>query len=482
MENNNLSKEQIDQIMNLLSNNGINIESNNKDEQKDWTSKLSTNKFGYLPTIMNYRLWLENGSDRYTNKVRYNSFFDFIEYNGDMIKDIEEDYLALEAEKFFEHSISKQNLKVAFNTYVYDNAYNPIIEYLDSLKGKWDGKERLETFIIDALEADDNKMNRFFTKNWMIAAVKRAYEPGCQFDCVLALQGGPQGTGKTSLIRRITLEKYYKVFNAEEFKSKDCIDKMNKSWITFLDEFDKFNDKEVADLKCKITEKVMSCRKSYGHNTEDYKVHWVYAAATNADDFLCDLTGDEYERRYWIIECKKTTVDSKVNDMLTDDYVNQLWAEAVHYYFEDPDQKLWLDSNNPIFDEYKKYQRKFKKTANNTAIDYINVILDKKYSIDSKGCFKDPIDMYNQFTDSNCYDHVQYINRVPLSYVRFILKKVFQVEHSPKMIKSMLKQNGNQWEIKNALYLGKVMSNVLCRTVPIENQELDYSKTNSLPF
>lgn len=481
MKNNeNLTNDQINQIVSLLTANGIKVDLSNTNQ--DWKSKLGTNKFGYLSTISNYRLWLENGSERYTNKIKYNSFFDYIEFDNDMIKDIEEDYICLEAEKFFEHYISKQNLKIAFNTYANDNAYNPITDYLDSLKGKWDGKKRLETFIIDALEADNNQMNRFFSKTWMIGAVKRAYEPGCQFDCILALQGGVQGSGKTSLIRRIALDKYYMNFSAGEFSNKDCIDKMNKSWISVLDEIDKFSDKEVADLKSKITERTMACRKAYGHNTESYKVHWVYAATTNADDFLCDLTGDEYERRYWIIECKKKTVDSKVNDLLTDEYVNQLWAEAVYYYFSDKNQVLWLDSSNPIYEEYKMYQLKFKRTANNTAIDYINEILNKKYSVDSKGCFKDSIDMYNQFTDNNCYEHVQFINRVPISYIRFILKKVFQVDYSPKMIKSMLKQNGNNWEIKHAIYLGKTVANVLCRSNPIKTEQLDYSKTNGLPF
>ena len=64
----------------------------------------------------------------------------------------------------------------------------------------------------------------------------------------------------------------------------------------------------------------------------------------------------------------------------------------------------------------------------------------------------------------------------------FILKKVFQVDFSPKMIKSMLNQNGNQWELKQAVYLGKSQPNVMCRVVTIANEELDYSKTNCLPF
>lgn len=467
---NTLSQEQIDKITKLLEDNGVNVNLDDR-KQEDWKSQLSTNKFGYLPTILNYRLWLENGCDRYTGRVKYNSFFDFIEYDNNMIKDIEEDYLYLEAEKFFGHSLSRQNLKSAFNTYVNDNSYNPITEYLDGLKGKWDGTPRLETFIIEALEAEDNKLNRFFSKTWMIATVKRAYEPGCQFDCVLLLQGGTQGSGKTSLVRRIALEKYYKVFGAGEFMSKDAIDKMNKSWIVFLDEFDKYTPKEVAELKCKISEKVMSCRKAYGHNTEEFKVHWTYAAAVNGDHFLCDLSGDEYERRYWIIQCFKKTVDSKVNDMLTDEYVDQLWAEAVQYYFENPNQQLYLSSSNPLYDEYKKFQLNFKNTASNTAIDYINEILDKKYKVDQNGCFTDSMDMYNQFVNSNMYDRTDHIDHVPLSYVKFILKKVYNVEHSTKVIKSLINQSGNFWELKEyGRYNYKTNRNMLFRTKPYENE------------
>lgn len=478
---NKINDEQLTQIINLLKTNGIEIKQNDA-KNEDWKSELQTNKFGYLSSIRNYKLWLENGSKRYTNKLKYNAFFDYIEFGGNMIDDIEEDYLYADAELFFDHNISRQNLKTAFNTYVFDNKYNPITEYLEGLKDKWDGEERLETFIIKCLDADDNKLNRFFSRTWMIGAVKRAFEPSCQFDCVLALQGGVQGSGKSNLIKCLTKDKYYKIFAKGEFSNKDAIDKMNKSWVVLLDEFDKYDDKEVADLKSKITETTMSCRKAYAHNTGEYKVHWVYAATTNADDFLCDLTGDGFERRYWIIECKKQTVDSRVKDIMTEEFVDQLWAEAVHYYFENPNQILYLNSTNPLFEEYKEYQKKFKKTANNTAIDYLNEILNKKYSVDSKGCFKDSIDMLNQFTDNNCYEHNLYINKVPVSYIRFVLKKVFQVDYSPKIIKAMLNQNGNEWEIKQSRYLGKSQPNIVCRVKEIINEGLDYSKSNGLLF
>lgn len=477
-----LPKETVEALLKLL-------ESKVDEEpEKTWEDELVRNNKGECkPFIKNYKLWLSNGS-KYAGRLKYNEFFDFIEYDGKIIKDIEEKYIAEAAEEFFNHNISRINLQTAVETYANDNKYNPIVEYLDSLKGKWDGVKRLETFIIDTLDAEDTPLNRFFSKKWMIAAVKRAYIPGCQFDCVLALQGGKQGSGKSTLFRRLGLDNYYKTFGSGEFKSKDCIDKMNKSWISVLDEFDKFTDKEVADLKCKITERTMACRKCWGHNTEDFKVHWVYAATTNANDFLCDLTGDEYERRYWIIECHKSTEDSRVHDILTDEYVSQLWAEAVNCYFEDPNQQLYLASDNPLYEDYKKYQRKFKKTAHNTTIDYINEILEANYVYADKkdGC-DTTIDMYDQFIGKVQLDYRMHrqINKVPCGFVQHILNKVYGINYQPRYIKSMLIQDGNKWTLKETgvRYNGKNVSNVLVRTVPIKlDDKKDETNNNDIPF
>ena len=476
-----LPKETVDALLKLLAS------KNDEEPDKTWEDDLAIDSKGkYKPFIGNYRLWLEKGS-KYACKLKYNEFFDCIEYDGKTIKDSDEDYIEADAEKFFNHNVSSTKLRTAISNYAHDNKYNPLADYLYGLKDKWDGVKRLETFIIDLLEAEDTPLNRFFTKSWMVGAVKRALNPGCQFDCVLALQGGKQGSGKSSLFRRIALDKFYKTFGSGEFMSKDSIDKMNKSWISVLDEFDKFSDKEVADLKCKITETSMACRKSYERNTQEYKVHWVYAATTNAENFLCDLTGDEYERRYWIIECHKSTEDSKVNDTLTDEYVNQLWAEAVYYYLEDPNQKLYLASDNPLYEGYKKYQRKFKKTAANTDIDYINEILECKYVYaNDKDGPKSAVDFVEQCSGKSISDYTKQrkINKVPCSYVKNALKQIFKVDYNyayVKIFRSMLINDGNKWQIKSDYYNGQKVSNILVRTNKIELNDKEEDK-NDAPF
>lgn len=458
------------------------IENKKNEDNVSWDSKLQTTKKGNIvKNAYNYKLWIENAS-MFANKLRYNSFSDYIEYDGKRIRDIDIIEASNTCGKYFNDTVSSSEFTNAYKSYANDNAYNPLLDYLNNIK--WDGEERLETFIIKCLDAEDNELNRFFTRKWMIGAVKRAYEPGCKFDNILVLQGGVQGSGKTTLFRKLTKDKYYNTFASGEFLNKDSIIKMNNSLVVLLDEFDKFSDREIADLKCKITETMMSCRKAYDREISDYKVHWVYAATTNSNDFLCDLTGDEYERRYWIIECNKQTQDTRVDDIMTNEFVDQLWAEAVHYYLNG-ENELFLSSNNPLYETYKSYQRNFKKTSGNDAAIYLEEILNKKYKVEIKGkesWFIDSIDMEKQFNNTNSYDDTFYINKVPCAYVTNILRSVYGITCRPKTIKSLLLRS-DEWELKEqAKYKGKNTKNVICRINRIDYNKNDNKAEQELPF
>jgi len=75
----------------------------------------------------------------------------------------------------------------AINNVFDSNKYNPTVDYLNSVQ--WDGKERIETIFIDWLGAEDTPLIREMSSKWLIAAVKRIYEPGCKFDNMIVLKG-----------------------------------------------------------------------------------------------------------------------------------------------------------------------------------------------------------------------------------------------------------------------------------------------------
>jgi predicted P-loop ATPase len=62
----------------------------------------------------------------------------------------------------------------------------------------WDGKPRLEKWLIVYLGAKDTPYTRAVGKRRMISLIARLYQPGCKADYVLMLEG-PQGKLKLTV-------------------------------------------------------------------------------------------------------------------------------------------------------------------------------------------------------------------------------------------------------------------------------------------
>ena len=73
------------------------------------------------------------------------------------------------------------------------------MEWLEALPA-WDGKERLDTWLVDLCGAQDNPATRWAGAYMFGGPITRAYQPGFKFD-VMPVLIGPQGCGKSSLVR-----------------------------------------------------------------------------------------------------------------------------------------------------------------------------------------------------------------------------------------------------------------------------------------
>ena len=78
------------------------------------------------------------------------------------------------------------------------NSFNSVQNYLRGLK--WDGTERLATWLTVYCGAEDTPLHREWGRLFLIAACARAFEPGIKFDHVLSLEG-PEGTGKSTTFK-----------------------------------------------------------------------------------------------------------------------------------------------------------------------------------------------------------------------------------------------------------------------------------------
>ena len=266
---------------------------------------LLDSKGAIVNTIENYVLYLTQ-SPKYKGMFRYNDFTKQKEFGNREFNDFDLCKLYNDIEREFNLS-SHTKVDSALMEVFDKNRYNPIIDYLNSVE--WDGQKRVERLFIDLLEADDTELNRYMTKVWFIAAVKRIFEPGCKFDNMIVLQG-EQGIGKSSICDLISLN-YANNVSLNEVGSRDLINKLNRTWIAIVDELDSFNKKEMSNIKTFISTRQDTARLAFGKNAESYLRHCVFIGSTNDSTFLRDNTSI-VERRFWVIKCNKTSRDGRI--------------------------------------------------------------------------------------------------------------------------------------------------------------------------
>ncbi len=196
---------------------------------------------------------------------------------------------------------------------------HPLVEYLCGLT--WDETPRLDFWLKDHFGVEDSELSRAFGKNWMISAVARVFEPGCQADHCLILEG-PQGVQKTTALRMLAGEPYYAEHKAAMI-SKDAALECTGGWIQEISELSSMRrgDKEV--VKAFITRRVDRFRPPYARHIIDVPRTCVFAGTTNESHYLVDTTGN---RRFWPVQCGFIDVDGIA------DARDNLWAEAVTLY------------------------------------------------------------------------------------------------------------------------------------------------------
>lgn len=203
------------------------------------------------------------------------------------------------------------------------NKFHPVREYLTGLT--WDGECRVDTLFIDYIGAEDTEYIRAVTRKWMCGAVARVMVPGIKFDTAIVLYGA-QGLGKSLILERLGR----KWFNNSlvDIKTKDALEQIQGSWINELAELAPTykNDNEI--VKAFISRTSDRFRSPYGRRTEEYPRQCVFAGSTNNLMFLKDRTGN---RRFWPVTGDKDRKTKNAWDITQDD-IDQLWAEAYYYW------------------------------------------------------------------------------------------------------------------------------------------------------
>lgn len=237
---------------------------------------------------------------------------------------------------------SMEKIMEALTVVVNRNPFNPVIEYLESIK--WDGKKHIENLLPDYLGVEKNKYSIECMKLFMLGAINRAYCPGCKFDYMPVLVG-EQGVGKSTFFKVLAGNDNWYNDNFNTVEGDKAAEKLRGMWMVELAELLATKKaKEVESIKAFLTSTVDSYRPPYGRRTEQRPRVCVFAGTTNNSHFLTDRTGN---RRYLpLIVCKKRVKKSLFKKEAMEEF-KQAWGEALHIFrTENPELILSEDLQN----------------------------------------------------------------------------------------------------------------------------------------
>jgi len=245
-------------------------------------------------------------------------------------------------------SMSRGHLEEATLMIARQHAYHPMRERVEGLRGKWDGRKRLGTWIERSLIAEgcdsltDPDLSKYLARvgTWFVMALcarvmasrkvgtKVMCGPGVKFDNMLILEG-PQGWGKSTVAA---------VFGGDNFADtgltigdKDSYQNIQGIWIYEWAELENMSKQEVGRVKQFVSSAKDRFRASFDRRPRDYPRQVVFVGTTNESNYLSDITGN---RRFWPVRVTRRPDIDWLRENL-----DQLLAEAVVYV--DADERFY---------------------------------------------------------------------------------------------------------------------------------------------
>lgn len=255
------------------------------------------------------------------DRLRYNKLTKKIELDGEYLP---MDGLRTTIAVELDIDVSRHDAKEIVIKLALKNQYSPVQEYLSSVV---EMHPTVDVSILDTIASrylgTDDPLHAAEMKRTLIAAVARAYQPGCKHDNICILQG-EQGALKST---------FFEVLAGKEFftddltgNEKDEALKLSRYWMLEHSEFESvYRTKEVSQLKAFLSRKTDSIRPPYATDVEEMPRPSIFVGSTNKSEFLKDPTG---ERRYWVIPVKVKKID--IQKLKTER--DLIWSAAVTAY------------------------------------------------------------------------------------------------------------------------------------------------------
>lgn len=349
------------------------------DENNDWISELDIDKKGnFRSTIDNVVKILKN-DPAIKGKLRFNAFEqrEIATANLPWRKVTSETmYLTDKDDAGVRHYMERvyeiggiQKTTDAMSLHLAANSFHPVRDYLNGLK--WDGRRRLDTLLIDYLGAEDSDYVRMVTRKTFVGAVARIFRPGVKFDTMLTLLG-PQGAGKSTLIKKMGREWFSDTFTTVQ--GKESFEQLQGCWIVEVGELAGLNKAETNAIKSYVSKTDDRYRVAYGRRVENFPRQCIFIGTSNNNDPLRDATGG---RRFWVVAVSLTTPEKSVFEDLVEYEVGQLWAEAVEAF--KLGETIYLDQDIEKTAKEKQAEHTERDERTGIILKYLDTLLPENW-------------------------------------------------------------------------------------------------------
>jgi len=257
-------------------------------------------------------------------------------------------------------------------------SYNVVEEYMYSLRGKWDGIDRIGQ-LAKTVPTDTPKWPEWFHK-WFLAMVAQWLQLDRKFgNSIVPLLISQQGYHKSTFCRSLLppeLVKWGYKDNMSVAEERPVYQAMAQRLLINLDEFNRISPKKQEGfLKFIITMPKVSVKRPYARIEEEMPRMASFIATTNQVDVLADPTGS---RRF---------VGIYINgDIDTDSPINydQLYAQALYELEEaDPKKRISYYFNEAETKEVIQHNRQFQIRSDALSVfyDYFDVAANESEGV-----------------------------------------------------------------------------------------------------
>lgn len=198
-----------------------------------------------------------------------------------------------------------------------ENRFDPVLDYLDTLR--WDGQRRLDRWLAAYMGAEDTELNSAIGRLALVAAVRRARQPGCKFDQIIVLEG-VEGTNKSSAIELMAGKENFSDQTILGLDDRTQMERLKGKWLYEIADLSGMAKSEVDAVKAFASRTSDRARAAYGRYVTEQPRRCVFFATTNNDTYLKSQTGN---RRFWPVRTGRIDIDALRRDR------DQLWAEAA---------------------------------------------------------------------------------------------------------------------------------------------------------